>query len=55
MIKERRKYDKLYIYMHVVLFMQRRLLASYEVEPESDNYHNNADRNMLDVQIKSVT
>lgn len=26
----------------------RRLLASYEVEPESDNYYINADRNMLE-------
>ncbi|XP_027933885.1 protein REVEILLE 6-like isoform X1 [Vigna unguiculata] len=33
----------------------RRLLASYEVEPESDNYYINVDRNMLDEQLKSVT
>ncbi|KAK7357289.1 hypothetical protein VNO80_16573 [Phaseolus coccineus] len=33
----------------------RRLLASYVVEPESDKYYNNADRNMLDLQLKSVT
>jgi len=55
MFKDRRKDDKLYIYTHVVLFMQRRLLASYEVEPESDNYYINVDRNMLDEQLKSVT
>ncbi|RDX67867.1 Protein REVEILLE 6, partial [Mucuna pruriens] len=30
----------------------RKLLASYEVEPETDNYIN-ADRTMLDVQLKS--
>ncbi|KAL9317602.1 hypothetical protein ACSQ67_014119 [Phaseolus vulgaris] len=33
----------------------RRLLASYEVEPESDKYYNHADRNMLDLQLKSIT
>ncbi|WVY96376.1 hypothetical protein V8G54_028527 [Vigna mungo] len=33
----------------------RRLLASYEVEPESDNYYINADRNMLEGQFKSAT
>ncbi|XP_047177662.1 protein REVEILLE 6-like isoform X1 [Vigna umbellata] len=33
----------------------RRLLASYEVEPESDNYYINADRNMVEGQLKSVT
>ena len=44
----------LFTIVHTMEFMQRKLLSSYEVELETDNYIN-ADTPMQDEQVKRAT